>query len=343
MKFNQIHRLLKSALGAACLAGAALVPTTALAVTSGPYTDLVIFGDSLSDTGNLFLATGGAQPPASGGPYFNGRFSDGPLWVEHLATGLGQSSDAAPYLLGGNNYAFAGARSSTDASPPGLLAQIGGLWGATHATADPGALYVVVAGGNDLRDARTAFPSNSAADQAGRQNAANATAVNLISGLGLLAQKGARNVLIANLPDLGLTPEAMLLGLGAASSDVSARFNALLPVVEGVGEQTFGLNVSFLDIAGLGNLIRADALGNGGATYGITNISLPCAGFLFAGPSPTACSASLFSDALHPSARAHQLLGSAALEAVGVVPEPASALLMALGLGGFLVLRRRAA
>jgi outer membrane lipase/esterase len=343
MKLNLIRRLLGSVLGSAVLATAALSPVTALAGASSPFTDLVFFGDSLSDTGNLFLATGGTQPPAAGGPYFNGRFSDGPLWVERLASGLGQANDAAPYLLGGNNYAYAGARSSTSSAPPGLLAQIGGIWGATHAAADPGALYVVVAGGNDLRDARTAFPTNSAADEAGRQKAANDTAVNLISGLGLLAQKGARNVLIANLPDLGATPEASFLGLTAPSSDVSARFNALLPVIAGVGAQTFGLNVSFLDMASLGAAVRDDALTNGGAVYGITNVALPCAGFFGAGPTPTACSASLFSDALHPSARAHQLLGDAALLAVGVVPEPASALLMALGVAGVLVMRRRAA
>jgi phospholipase/lecithinase/hemolysin len=109
-------------------------------------------------------------------------------------------------------------------------------------------------------------------------------------------------------------------------------------VIAGVGAQTFGLNVSFLDMASLGAAVRDDALTNGGAVYGITNVFTPCG--TFQGSVGASCSVSAFSDALHPSAIAHQLIGTAA---VGVVPEPASALLMALGVAGVLVMRRRAA
>ena len=48
------------------------------------FSGIVVFGDSLSDTGNFFLASGGA---VAGPPYFEGRFSDGPVWVEVLAEG----------------------------------------------------------------------------------------------------------------------------------------------------------------------------------------------------------------------------------------------------------------
>ena len=68
------------------------------------YSQLYVFGDSLSDTGNLFAATGGTNPIP---PYFNGRFSNGPVWVETLAASLGLPVN--PSLLGGTNYAFAGA------------------------------------------------------------------------------------------------------------------------------------------------------------------------------------------------------------------------------------------
>ena len=46
------------------------------------YTGLYAFGDSLTDTGNTSLASGGASP---GPAYFNGRYSNGPVWVEYLA------------------------------------------------------------------------------------------------------------------------------------------------------------------------------------------------------------------------------------------------------------------
>jgi len=53
------------------------------------YSQLVVFGDSLSDTGNLFALSGGLFPPPS--DYYRGRYSNGILWVEHLAPKLGLS------------------------------------------------------------------------------------------------------------------------------------------------------------------------------------------------------------------------------------------------------------
>jgi phospholipase/lecithinase/hemolysin len=56
----------------------------ALALTSGPalagpITGVVVFGDSLSDAGNVYAATGNRFPPA---PYSGGRFTNGPVWVQ---------------------------------------------------------------------------------------------------------------------------------------------------------------------------------------------------------------------------------------------------------------------
>jgi len=304
---------------------------------AGPYTNLFVFGDSLSDTGNLSLATGGTQPPA-GQPYFNGRFSDGPVWVEHLAAGLGLP--AAPSLAGGNNYAFAGAPTGATGSPPGVLAQVAGLWAPTHAVADANALYVVVGGGNDMRDARSLFTGNTAADQAGRQAAAQAAVNNLFASLSILSAHGAQHVMLANLPDLGLTPEAALLGVQFASADVSARFSALMLGLEVLAEATLGLDIDLLDLAGIAGNVRNDALNNGGAVYGITNVSAPCTGFTFsAALGGTACSVSAFSDVLHPSARMHAIFGAAALSLA--VPEPASAWLVLLAVAGLALQRRR--
>jgi outer membrane lipase/esterase len=311
---------------------APLLVSLPLFAAAGPYSSMFVFGDSLSDTGNLFLATGGAQPPA-GQPYFNGRFSNGPVWVEGLASALGLASNAAPYLIGGNNYAFAGARTGTSSPPPGVLAQVGGLWAPTHPLADPNALYVVVGGGNDMRDARTAFQTNSAADIAGRLAAAVTAVNNLKNAVLFLASSGAKNILISSLPDLGFTPEAALLGLQAASSDASADFNFLIGGLIGLEGFFSGLDIDLLDMAGVSAAVHANPV-----AYGITNTTSPCAGFAFS--LGASCDTSLFSDALHPSAYAHSLIAREALVALDV-PEPETLALFALAVAALVVTRRR--
>jgi phospholipase/lecithinase/hemolysin len=320
-------------LQAAAFVGATLCAQGAHAA----FTSLSIFGDSLSDTGNVFAFSAGTQPPP-GQPYAGGGFSNGPLWTDLLATSLGFAAAANPSLAGGTNYAWAGARTN-GGSIPSTQVQVlntgAGFWGGV--AADPTGLYVLVAGGNDMRDARTAFPTNSAADQAGRQAAANTAASALTSTLSAMAAKGVKNVLLSSLPDLGNTPEAVALGVVAASTDASSRFNVAMTgvVSAAIG---LGLNVSFLDMAGVANAIRNDALFNGGAVYGITNVLTPCAGFT--GSTGISCNVSAFSDALHPSARTHLFIAAAAVTAV---PEPAPMAMLAAGVLVLLAVSRRRA
>ena len=311
------------------LAGvSALLATTLAAVpaqAAGGFSDLVIFGDSLSDTGNLSLATGGYYPQAgTTQPYFGGRYSNGLLWTELLATGLGQAGDATPSLAGGNNFAWAGARTGAGGSPPGLLDQTT-LWSMTR-PADANALYVLVGGGNDMRDARTDAPGTSVLENKFRQSSAELAIANLKGSLGILAASGAKNVLVSNIPDLGATPEAVFYGVSAASTDATNRFNLLMPSLLSYGASV-GLTMSFLDMAGATAALRLNP-----AAYGITNTDYPCAGFI--GTAGTSCATSVFSDILHPSARGHEIIAAAAFTALGVtpVPEPETLALMLAGL-----------
>lgn len=320
-------------LGALCALASAALFASAPAL-AGPYSSLTVFGDSLSDTGNVAIATGGAVPASP--PYALGRFSDGPIWIDVLAAGLGLPAGAVPALAGGNNYAFGGARTDAGTNPvPGVLAQVAGMWAPVHTSADPTGLYVVVGGGNDMRDARSA-PGG---DDSTRQTAALAAAQNIGSSVALLAASGAHTVLISTLPDLGFTPEAAFLGLTAESSDASARYNAAVWALEGQLEAMFAdLDVIVFDMAGMAAGIRANP-----AAYGLTNTTLPCDSFppFVGAPTGGACSVSLYSDWLHPSAVAHAFLGAAAL--AQVVPVPATLPLLALALFGLALVRRRTA
>ena len=175
--------------------------------SAGPITSLYVFGDSLSDSGNAFLLTGGF-PPA---PYAQ-RASNGPVAVERLAFDLGLT--LAPAALGGTNYAVVGATTGPvqipGSSPPaftdniatithgqaalagtGLLNQVGAFINTGPVANPDGSLFFVWAGANDF------FIDPSL------QGAANAL-TNIGTAIGALYADGARQFLIPNLPDLSV-------------------------------------------------------------------------------------------------------------------------------------------
>jgi phospholipase/lecithinase/hemolysin len=322
-------------------------------VRAGPITDLFIFGDSLSDTGNVLTLTTVFQPPPFPAfPGAEGRFSNGPVWVEHVASGLGLAPKAAPSNLifngssvvpigpqGGQNFSFGGARTGLSGSAvatTGLLGQwIAWNGGGTFPTraADPNALYIVAAGANDLRDFRSGIPG---------AISPVVSAVNIVNILGLLAQAGAQHFLVANQADLGKTPEAALLGRVSESTAATIAFNAALGAALSLLDADFlatvgvDLDIATLDVFGLTEAVHADATTNGGALFGITNVSLPCidpvsTGNYFApGSTDINCGVSAYSDDLHPSAVQHRLIGQLALGTPDSVPEPGILMLLVI-------------
>lgn len=149
---------------------------------AAPISNVNVFGDSLSDSGALGLVFGGAFCPAA--PYDGCRLSNGPVWAEVFAEGLGLSADTA--YGGGTNYAIGGQRSDDvlNGQIPFFLANNGFV-------ADSEALYVVWAGGNDYLQGD---PPGSTDPSIAVENVIN-------SILGLSAA-GAMDFLIPNLPIL---------------------------------------------------------------------------------------------------------------------------------------------
>ena len=111
---------------------------------------IVAFGDSLIDTGNVFAATG--QPPA---PYFDGRFSNGPIWVEYLAGRLGIAAPT-PSLSGGTDYAWGGAETGFGLSvggTPNINSQVATFLAGNTLSATQ--LVVIDGGANDFFNGQT--------------------------------------------------------------------------------------------------------------------------------------------------------------------------------------------
>ncbi len=296
----------------------AAIVTLPRAAEAASFQNLYVFGDSLSDVGNVFRDTGGLIPPpvlpASGGGfspgYANGRFSNGPVWVEYLAKDLGLSLDTR------NDFAYGGATTGTEnglnpllsqfvpITLPGLQQQIT-TFQSQNPLPDQDALYVLWAGANDYLNPNLTDP----------QGTVQSAIFNLNTAVTKLASGGAKNFLIANLPDLGklpLTREDPVRSQGL--SFLSSVHNTALAQTLGVLPSTLGVNIIPFDVNALVN----DAIANP-SRFGLTNVTeqcLPTTPLFPSAPSPsTPCNPItdapnfLFWDPLHPTTKGHEILG----------------------------------
>ena len=336
-----MHGRFKSFLVASSVFIAVSLPLAAQALPS--YSNLFVFGDSLADSGNNALISdtyyGGArtptptdpiQPLIPSAPYVSNRYSNGPVWVEQLADKLGLA--ALPSLAGGTNYAYGGARLGTSGVglPPSLIDQVSAYLGTTENMASASALYVVEGGGNDARDIFA-----TAAGGGEYESLITAYAGNVASIITSLANAGAQNILLWNVPDIGKIPAIQAIGGGAP---------ALATTLVGAMNSALDAALATLPMPWLDGLHRFDAFAafnalyaNPGA-YGFSDVSNACSASADCIASPDV---TFFWDGIHPTTAGHALLAELSAAAI---PEPASLLLVMLALillfgGRFHVLR----
>jgi len=310
----------------ACLTMLVLgVPGLSNADDDSGFRQLFIFGDSLSDTGNLAAGIGGLPDP----PFYKGsRVSNGPVGVEILADRLGLTAEASLHLFSlnaGSNYAVAGARAISSQSID-LSTQIT-LFLANHGYVAPSdALYVMFIGGNDLRDARgvvgpsgdLVVPSRAKAKVIVR-NAANGVR----NAIESLAQAGAHRFLLINSPNIGSIPETQLLadainepGLVKRARKVSRQYrNRLHKIAEQLDDEN-GIEIVEFDLFKFFKMLlrKADHLG-------FTNTTDACfssISFMFHVDCNFGANFDqfIFFDEIHPTARVHALVGEALFEAI---------------------------
>jgi outer membrane lipase/esterase len=336
------------------------------------FNGVVVFGDSLSDAGNISLATDPSiQPPL--------KFTTNPgnVTIQNVAVGLGYSLTAS--LAGGTDYAWGGAginnnSPGTPSTVPTITSQVTSYLASS--SVNPHALYAIWGGANDIFNAATSVAAGSAAQQLIAQTLAGQASLAVTAGLipnnpvaiaafeaqitpavtaqvnaqvaaaagvsslqtatqaqatiaaagqqevkliGALQAAGAKNIVVFNLPNIGLTPEALAQGASAASSltGLSVIYNSQLNA--GLGH--LGKGIIPVNAFALLNQVVA----NPGA-YGFTNVTTPACG---AGSSSVQCGPQgsglpytyaagtnqsyLFADGVHPTTAADVMLSQVVL------------------------------
>jgi len=304
------------------------------------YSNLFVFGDSLSDSGNIAALTSERTPvPISGNsfiatfPYASGRYTNAQVWAQILASSLGLSAN--PSLLGGTDYAFGGALTgplTPNSFPGGLLNPFPPSLGtqaafflSQYGPAIPsGALYVVEGGGENARDALTAAGS-CGGDPSCIAAIIQSTTVGFVGDIKTIDSEleaaGAKNILVWDVPNIGATPAVLASGASASTlgTMIAATMNAALSTAIGSDP-----DVKLFDIFGLMN----DAIADPGA-FGFTNVTDACARFPACIADP---SMYLFWDGIHPTSATEAIISDAILTLV--VPEPSTLALLSVALLG---------
>ena len=282
------------------LRGAAVAALTLAAVSAADaagaqtYNRLVVFGDSLSDNGNLYLATGGTTPTSP--PYYQGRFSNGPVFTERL--GFTLTNFMGP-VTGNINYAFGGARTDSQASPPGMRVQLaqyqgrGGVFGAND-------LVSILGGANNIfQGLPAAGASSNPQGSIAPVSLAAAADINFI--VGNVAQAGAGTILVTNLPKLSLTPQFRATPAAPLADYAVTTFNgALLTGLNTTAAARPGTNIIMMDLFKVGDVIAANP-----TAFGVSNVTQPCFNGVTVCANPNDY---FYWDGVHPTAAGHAVM-----------------------------------
>jgi phospholipase/lecithinase/hemolysin len=303
-------------LGSSALGTYAQAPTSHAQDAKHPldYTSIVVFGDSLSDTGNvadLTEAKYGFRIPGPIADYTDGRFTDGAdtepqaqnylgVWIEQFAASLPSKPEVKASLDGGTDYAYGFAFTGSGTSvftfnaTDDLFVNVDNIgkqitdYLATHPKINDKTLFVVWGGANDLLNATS-------------QDQVIEAGINQTVNIQRLIDAGATEFIVPNLPPLGLIPRLN----GSPTSSVPATEAAALY------NEVLGGGVALLrdfdrgrhvDIAQLDVFTLFDEIVASPANYGLENVTASSQGM------PVNPDTYLFWDDLHPTTHGHNIL-----------------------------------
>ncbi|ABM03491.1 lipolytic enzyme, G-D-S-L family protein [Psychromonas ingrahamii 37] len=310
-----------------------------------PYDSIVVFGTSLSDTGNAFillsdpsrfgfdescgLGTPVNVPPydklddllVPDGSYAKGghHVSNGGTWIEEMARSKGLAGSVRPTLrndgLKARNYAVGGARAwprEGDFPCRFNLSDQLNAYLVDFATASADTLFVLEFGANDVRDALGSPVPLVVIERA---------IFEIYNTIEELYSRGARQFLLMNVPDIGQTPAVQILDgsfpdldLAVAATYLTNAFNVALQDLQENLNSFPNIDVRIFDANALLNKIIANP-----DDYGIEVTDVPC---VTPNVPPYKCKKPdtyLFWDGIHPTKAVHKIM---ALEAAGVLYTP---------------------
>lgn len=247
-----------------------LLPTFGVAAASAqPYSAMWVFGGPLEDVGN-YASVFGDLPP----PFFQNRFSDGPLAVEILADQLGFELKPSLHRVGavqGNDFASADALAA-GSDPKDLQGQVNAYFSVSNNTADPNAFYYMIIGGNEVIAAT--YETN---DSKSLQILKSAVASKKLA-VQRLVNAGAKTMFIDNFFNLGRTPQLRNAGLAERATKMAKIHNVLMEAMLDQAERELDFNLIRFDVYKFGEEVIA-----GADRLRITNTTDPCIALLPSG------------------------------------------------------------
>lgn len=308
-------------------------------LSSASHATMFVFGDSLSDAGNVLQGSinAGKTPDPPVPPYWAGRMSNGPIWTDQLADMLGQQRPTAS-LNGGTNYAYAGAQLGagqtlrTSIAVPGQTQLVDnvGKQIANFTASNPGGfksddLVLFWGGANDLLYGTLAVGQGLATADQVVGAMLNNTRLNLLA----LEAQGAARIVVPDQVDASRAPiwngsYGLPAALQPVLSGLTGAFNQGLALLIAGVETLPGFDA---DIVFVPMSVHFQMLLNDPAAYGFTNITTPA--YIPGVGQVSNASGKLFWDPIHPTTEGHTVLAAVARSAI---PEPETAALVLAGL-----------
>jgi phospholipase/lecithinase/hemolysin len=313
------------------------------------YTSIVVFGDSLSDTGNvadLTQAKYGFRLPGPEFDYTDGRFTDGAdtipaarnyfgVWVEQLAATFPAKPVVKASLDGGTDYAYGFAKTGsgtgvfTFGHDDELSVNVNNIgqqitdYLASKPRINEKTLFIVWGGANDILNATS------------NKDVINA-AVDQVINVQRLIQAGATQFIIPNLPPLGAIPRLN----GSPTTSIPATKASIL------FNQTLGAGIAILRDFNPGrhlNLVQLNVFGlinqiiSSPSTYALVDVTTSSQGISTINPDTY-----LFWDDLHPTTRGHNIVAVTASKLIApqeiwtdsLLDERSQPVLTSSGIGG---------